>query len=213
MRVRRHGTSAELFRVSLPPQRVLALPYKVQAVVQRHRADDKYDQTDIQCTHDCYGSALTLRAGHMHRAFRKIFSGIGMTLAAGSRQIRRVNHRARIRRSQNIVHAMTTAAICRGEFAGTQGQAVVTIRERRNARVAHAVLFDDARGGVTASACFLRDVLRRGRRGRHFRRLNGVLAVAIRADRSIVRAARQSCALHALRDLWRDALVAGAARL
>jgi len=181
--------------------------------MKNHAAEDEDDQRQVNDANDGDGFAFALCDRHVYRTAREILSGIGMTLAAGARQIHRIDHRVRIARRQNVVYAVITAAIGNGQTSGTQGQAVVTIFERREPFRAYAVFFHNARRSMATPARFNGDVLWGGWRRGFFRRFNRVLGVAVRANWRISGAANYGHAVYAALVFFRDRRMALAAGL
>ena len=96
-------------------------------VMQQHAADDGEDHAEIKAANpaDSFAADVGGKRGiHVDFGGGKFFRYAGMALAAGFRQILRVDRRLWIGRRQDIVHAMATGAIGHRLGAGFRGQPV-----------------------------------------------------------------------------------------
>src|SRR5271165_1243096 len=158
-----------------------------QDVVQHHPADDDDNHPDIERGDE--GDDFATEVGLLHAiqvnfAGNELRVGSRMALPAGLREIGVVNGRARVTGWQDIVHSMTTGAIRNRSRTHLRRHAVVARQIRRDTVTGDAEFRRELYAGVTrcASSAY---VARSHRRLRIIRRLDGMYAMAVGADRRL----------------------------
>src|ERR1035438_9879956 len=97
-------------RAAVAPQ-PQQLTHPIAAVVQQHQPDGQRDHQQVELPHPAHGRRFPAAFRYVHLADRKASSGALVTLAAGGRQILRIDGGTRIGRRQNVVHPVATRAI------------------------------------------------------------------------------------------------------
>ena len=131
----------------------------------------------------------------------------GMALAAGLGQVGVIDGRVRIAGGQNVVHAVTAGAVGDRGRADFRCHAVIAGQVRTDAAAGHAEFLREPHALVAGRAGVLHVGCGHGR-VRILRRLDGVNAVAIGADRRLPVAARDGRAVNALHVLLLDVVMA-----
>ena len=186
-------------------------------VVHEHGADDGEDKNDVDDAHpprDHRSEVLRVYAVRkMHRRQREFLSRAFVTLAARRVEIGFIDGRVRVARRQDVVDAVAARAIGGHHRAAFRSEAVIAVHVGGDAVGGDAEFAGEAHALVAAGAGVARKVLLRDGRIGIVMRLDGMDAVAVRADRRKAVAPCDGLAVDALNEGLRDLRVALAACL
>ncbi len=111
-------------RGSSPEAQADQLADPVAALVQQHQADGDRNHQQVEFAHPAQHGRLGLPLGNVYLADGESRARTGMALAAGLRQVLRIDGGFRVGRGQDVVHAVATGAVGHGLRAGLGGQPV-----------------------------------------------------------------------------------------